>query len=96
MSCLEQMAHHVLQAVDDIHREAYFSDDVMEPVMQSLDMSEEHAIQALEYCLQQGWLDDKNINTGFYLRPGYVTACPVNLTREGEKILREVENSYLS
>lgn len=89
MHDIEVLSRLVLQTIEDVRQEAYFQDEVMEPVMLSLDISEQEAIQALEFCLQQGWLLNYAPGNEFFLRPGYVEAFPVILSEAGRQVLKK-------
>ncbi|AEF94543.1 hypothetical protein Desca_1695 [Desulfotomaculum nigrificans CO-1-SRB] len=89
MSDLEAFAVKVLQTIEDVRRGCYFPEAVMEPVMLSMDITEEEAIKALSYCIDQGWLSVKGRNPKFFLRPGYVAAFPVIISQKGLEFLKQ-------
>lgn len=89
MPNLENRAKQVLQAIRDVQQEAYYQNDLMEPVLLSLDISEEEAIDATDHCLKQGWLIAQDPATGFFLRPGYLGALPVQLSQSGVDYLAD-------
>lgn len=89
MHDVQELSRLVLQTIEDVRQEAYFQDEVMEPIMLSLDISEQEAIQALEFCLQQGWLLNHAPGDEFFLRPGYVEAFPLRLSEAGRQVIEK-------
>lgn len=73
----------VLEKMYYLQKHCLFMDNIIEPLMEEFEFTEEAMVELLKCFVREGWLATANFMPAYFLRPDKVKLFPVNLSAKG-------------